>query len=98
MEIGVIPGGVFDITIENWKEVAPKLGAETRIYSMGVFNGKIYGGTSPNGKLYEWNGSNAWAEVAPKLGTETHIYSMGILNGKIYGGTEPNGKLYEGEY
>ena len=38
-----------------WIEKAPKLGAETYIRSLCVYNGKLYGGTYPNGKLYEWN-------------------------------------------
>ena len=79
----------------GWHEKAPKLGVETHILSMVVFNGKIYGGTHPNGKLYEWNGTDAWVEKAPKLGVKTFIYSMAVFNGKIYGGTVPNGKLYE---
>jgi hypothetical protein len=78
-----------------WVEVAPKLGAETRIYSLAVYNNKLYGGTYPNGKLYEWNGTNAWVEVAPKLGAETSIHSLAVYNNKLYGGTNPNGKLYE---
>ena len=38
-----------------WVEKAPKLGGETSIRSLCVYNGKLYGGTAPNGKLYEWN-------------------------------------------
>ena len=78
-----------------WVEVAPKLGAETQIWSLAVYNGKLYGGTAGNGKLYEWNGVNAWVEVAPKLGDETQIWSLAVYNGKLYGGTYLNGKLYE---
>ena len=37
-----------------WIDKAPKLGAETYILSLCVYNGKLYGGTS-SGKLYEWN-------------------------------------------
>ena len=37
-----------------WVEKAPYLG-ETQIWSLCVYNGKLYGGTYPNGKLYEWN-------------------------------------------
>ena len=77
-------------------EKAPNLGAETSINSLCVYNGKLYGGTSPNGKLYEWNGVNAWVEVAPTLGGEGVIYSLCVYNGKLYGGTQSNGKLYEG--
>jgi len=39
-----------------FSEVAPKLGAETYIFSLAVHNSKLYGGTGTNGKLYEWNG------------------------------------------
>jgi len=71
------------------------LGAEIYIYSLAVYNNKLYGGTYPNGKLYEWNGVDAWVEVAPRLGDETHIFSLAVYNNKLYGGTYPNGKLYE---
>ena len=76
-------------------EKAPKLGAEAfiYIYSLCVYNGKLYGVTSPSGKLYEWNGVNAWIEKAPKL-AETHIWSLCVYNGKLYGGTGNSGKLY----
>lgn len=38
----------------KWFEGAPTLGLETYIYSLAVYNNKLYGGTYPNGKLYEW--------------------------------------------
>ena len=78
----------------GWLETAPKLGAETSIYSLAAYNNKLYGGTQPNGKLYEWNDVNAWVEVAPKLGAETYILSLAVYNNKLYGGTYPNGKLH----
>jgi len=40
---------------DAWVEVAPTLGAETHILSLAVYNSKLYGGTFPNGKLYEAN-------------------------------------------
>jgi hypothetical protein len=80
----------------NWMEVAPRLGTEPQIFSLAVFNNKLYGGTIPNGKLFEWNGTNAWVEVAPQAGgTETYILSLAVFNNKLYGGTVPNGKLFE---
>ncbi len=78
-----------------WEEKAPQLNAQTAIFSLAVFNGKLYGGTGPNGRLFEWNGSNAWIEVAPQLNAQTAIYSLAVFNGKLYGGTYPNGKLFE---
>ena len=79
-----------------WEEKAPQLGAETIIYALTVFNDKLYGGTYPNGKLVEWNGTDAWVEKAPKLGAETSILSLAVFNGKLYGGTGVlGGKLVE---
>ena len=37
-----------------WVEKAPSLG-ESQIWSLCVFNGKLYGGTAGSAKLYEWN-------------------------------------------
>ena len=38
--------------VNAWVEVAPKLGAETIIYSLAVYNGKLYGGTYANGVAF----------------------------------------------
>ncbi|MCL7414162.1 MAG: hypothetical protein M8353_11210, partial [ANME-2 cluster archaeon] len=78
----------------SWVEVAPKPGAETHLYSSAVYNGGLYGGTIPNGKLYKWNDVDAWVEVAPKL-AEVNILSLSDYNGSLYGGTGTNGKLYK---
>jgi len=95
MEVARTTGSPLLALSTAWKEVAPKLGSESYIYSLAVFNNKLYGGTNPNGKLYEWNGTNAWVEVAPKLGSETYILSLAVFNNKLYGSTASNGKLYE---
>jgi len=78
-----------------WHEKAPKLGNESYIYSLAVYNNKLYGGTRSGGKLLEWNGTDAWVEKAPKLGDEMYIRSLAVYNNKLYGGTAPNAKLYE---
>ena len=54
--------------------------------------GKLYGGTSLNGKLFKYNGE--WVVTCAQLGSETNIYSLLVYNDRIYGGTAPNGKLY----
>jgi len=78
-----------------WTQVAPQLGGETNIYSLLSYNGDLYGGTSPNGNLYQWNGVNLWVQVAPQLGAETEIWSLVEYNGLLYGGTGSLGNLYE---
>ena len=81
-------------TISHWTEVAPQLGSQTDIWTLAVFNGKLYGGTYPGGCLFEWNGVDSWIQVAPQLGSQTHIYSLAVFNGKLYGGTAPGGLLF----
>ncbi len=55
-------------TISHWTEVAPQLGSQTSIYSLAVFNGKLYGGTYPNGLLF----------VVPQPGCFLDLNSIGI--------------------
>jgi hypothetical protein len=80
---------------DAWVQVAPTLESQTYIYSLAVFNGKLYGGTYPGGRLFEWNGTDAWVQVAPTLESQTYIYSLAVFNGKLYGGTYPGGRLFE---
>jgi len=82
-------------TISHWTEVAPQLNSQTDIRSLAVFNGKLYGGTYPNGCLFEWNGVDSWKQVAPQLNSQTYIHSLAVFNGKLYGGTGSNGCLFE---
>jgi hypothetical protein len=85
----------FGNNASRWIQRAEKLGSETNIYSLAVFNNKLYGGTGPNGNLFEWDGTSAWIQRAEKLGSENSILSLVAFNGKLYGGTSPNGLLYE---
>ena len=78
-----------------WVVKATKHESETYIYSTVVYNGKLYGGTYPNGKLLEWNGVDAWVEVAGQFGSDDYIYSLCVYNGKLYGGTYDSGSLLE---
>ena len=64
-------------------------------------DGKLYGGTYPQGQLWSWDGSEEWTLCAPQLGTSTWGNCLCEYNGKIYGGmgqglmTYTTGKLYE---
>ena len=83
---GAVDGYLYEWNGTNaWVEVAPNLSQD--VWSLAVFNGKIYGGSGLFGKLYEWNGTNAWVEVAPQLGSAAHIYALAVFNNKLYGGT-----------
>jgi peptidoglycan/xylan/chitin deacetylase (PgdA/CDA1 family) len=76
-----------------WTEKAPMLGGQPDIFSLEVYNDKLYGGTDASGRLYEWNGTDAWVQKAPYIASETHIYSLKARTDGLYAGTYPNGKL-----
>jgi hypothetical protein len=55
---------------------------------------KLYGCTSPNGRLYEWDSVSSWINRITLI-AETSINSLTVFNSKLYGGTSPNGNLLE---
>lgn len=81
-----------------WTERAPQL-VETTIYSLAVYNGKLYGGTSPLGNLFEWNDVDAWVQVAPQLNAQGIIYDLIVYDDgggdDLYGCTDPGGRLFQ---
>jgi len=77
-----------------WIEVAGILDNQN-IYSLCVFNNKLYGGSSPAGQLFEWNGIDGWTKVADQLDGQITIHALCAFKGKLYGGTLRGGKLFE---
>lgn len=82
------------VAFDHWVEKAPQLDGETQIRCLIEFNDKLYGGTYNNGRLYEWNGTNAWVQKAPKLGTQDAICAMVVFNTYLYATTGFHGRLY----
>ena len=88
-------GRLFRSAGGAWTEVAAQLNAQADIYSLALLGTKIYGGTAPDGRLFEYTlGVANWTQVAPQLGAETVIRSVCVYNGQVFGGTGINGKLY----
>lgn len=80
---------------DAWAEKAGTPGSENAIFSLKVFNNKLYGGSSPTGKLYEWNGTDAWIQKAAQLNGQLTTYGLVELNGDLYGVMAYNGKLFK---
>jgi hypothetical protein len=72
--------------------VAAKLGTESWIESLYVYQNKLYAGTYPNGKLYQWDDVDAWVKVADAIIDIPDISSNGLFsiptllidNGRLY--------------
>ncbi|MFC1570038.1 hypothetical protein ACFL4L_07365 [bacterium] len=65
---------------------------ETYIFSLAVYEGKLYAGTHPGGHIYGFDGA-VWS-LAFDTETETHVWSLAVYEGKLYAGTEPGGRIY----
>lgn len=63
---------------------------ETYIFSLAEYDGKLYAGTYPNGKIYVHDGTS-WDEVYST--GESHVWSLAVYDGKLYAGTEDEGLL-----
>jgi len=66
---------------------------ETHIFSLAVYNGKLYAGTAPGGKIYVFDGTT-WS-LAFNTYPETQVWSLAVYDNKLYAGTEPGGLVYE---
>ena len=87
--------GLVESFTGDWSQVCAQLGSETRIYSLAVYNGRLYAGTNPNGLLYRLNtAGTAWEQVCAQLNSQTYILSLAVYDGRLYGGTYPDGLLF----
>jgi len=77
----------------TWTEVEETSSAA--IFSLCVFNGYIYAGTYPGGKIFRSQDGTTWTEVEET--SETHTYSLCVFNGYIYAGTYPGGKIFRSQ-
>jgi len=64
---------------------------EARVHCLEVFKGKLFVGTSTEGKIYSYNGTN-W--VISHTTTELAIVSFGVFRDYLYAGTYPNGIIF----
>ncbi len=76
----------------------PPLGANTSVDSLIVYNGKLYGGTSPSGHVYRYDGLDSekhgiWSDLG-QLGSNDTVTSLAVYNGKLHAGTSPSGHVY----
>lgn len=83
-----------------WTQMGSPIAGETEIISMAVYNGKLYAGTSGNGKVAVYDGTS-WTATnggSPIVAGETYVFSLAVHAGKLYAGTYPNGKVavYDG--
>jgi len=70
-----------------------QLGSNARVYSLAVYDGKLYGGTYNSGRVYRYDGGTTWTDCG-QLGSNTLVYSLAVYDGKLYVGTYNSGRVY----
>ncbi len=83
-------GGIYE-TLDGKKWSLSFNSGEARVHCLEVFKGKLFAGTSTEGKIYSYNGTN-W--LISNATTELAIVSFGLFRDYLYAGTYPNGIIF----
>ncbi|MEA1999585.1 MAG: LamG-like jellyroll fold domain-containing protein, partial [Euryarchaeota archaeon] len=74
----------------TWTEVEET--TESHILCLAVFDGYLYAGTYPSGKIFRSSDGTTWTEVEET--SESHIWCLAVFDGYLYAGTAPSGKIF----
>lgn len=78
-------GALFELNEVSmaWAQVAPQIGAVTRINGIATLAGELYGAAN-DGRLLKWNGTNAWEEAAAATGSYVNAKQLVEYDGKLW--------------
>ena len=85
-------GNIYRYDGETWADLG-LTGDSTQNYSFAEYQGQLYVGTWPSGKVYRLNSQDKWEDWG-RLGMELEVMGMLNHNGKLYAGTLPLAEVY----
>jgi hypothetical protein len=88
-------GEVFAYDDKTWEDLGNPIGSLDlcdQIHSQGVYQGELYVGTWPFGRVAVRRG-HKWADVG-RLGDATEIVGLTVYNGSLYGGSIPRAEVF----
>jgi hypothetical protein len=80
---------------KSWTDCG-RLGENTQTYSFAQYEGALYVGTWPSGRVYRFEDLNRWADVG-RLGKELEVMGMTVHNGTLLAGSLPLAEVYSYE-
>lgn len=87
---------VYSFDGEAWTyagEPVPDRDRMLQTHSMQVYQGNLYAGTWPEGKVAVYEGDESWQEVG-RVGVDgTEVNALVVHNGKLYGGSIPRAEV-----
>lgn len=88
-------GHVYRFDGRSWTDLG-QLGDNTQTYSFAQYDGRLYAGTWPSGRVYCWEDLGRWTDVG-RLGEEREVMGMLVHNGRLMAGTLPLAEVYSYE-
>lgn len=91
------PDHVFTFDGQEWGYAGNPVGC-TQVHSLEVYQGSLYAGTWPEGKVARYLGGEDW-EYCGRIGDDgTEVNALAVYNGKLYGGSIPRAEArrYDG--
>jgi hypothetical protein len=88
-------GHVFRFDGQSWADCG-RLGDNTQTYSFAQYEGRLYVGTWPSGRVYRLEDVRRWTDVG-RLGEEREVMGMLVHNGRLMAGTLPLAEVYSYE-
>jgi hypothetical protein len=93
---GAYPQGeVFEYAGDDWKSLGNPYSAFdqcNQLHTMGVYQGELYVGTWPYGKVAIWR-DGKWVDVG-RMGDATEIVGLIVYNGSFYAGSIPRAEVF----
>lgn len=86
---------VFRYDGTSWTECG-LLADSGQTYSFIVYQGRLYVGTWPKGRVYRFEDINNWTDIG-RLGNELEVMGMLVHNGRLIAGTLPLAEVYSYE-
>ena len=68
----------------------------TQVHSLETYQGELYAGTWPEGKLFQYKGGETWEDCG-RLGDSIELNALAVYNGKLYAGSIPRAEVYRYE-
>jgi hypothetical protein len=68
----------------------------TQVHSLEVYQGQLYTGTWPEGKVFRYLGGQEWQDCG-RLGDSIEVNALCVHNSKLYAGSIPRAEVYRYE-
>jgi hypothetical protein len=73
-----------------------QIGENTQTYGFAVYQGRMYIGTWPSGRVYLFEDIGKWTDTG-RLGDQLEVMGMMVYNGRLLAGTLPLAEIYSFE-